>query len=606
MVAFSHWSALRLLFIVLWFAVFAWSASAEAATDRYGYITVADGTQLRYTVHLPAEQGSFPVALNYDGYCAGTGPLGCNDPDLAAQLLEAGYAVLGVSVRGTGCSTGTFDFRAPEESTDGAAVVEWAARQPWSTGRVGMFGDSFPGLVQPGIAALRPKGLAAIAPFQIVDDVYRDVGYPGGVFNAEFASFWALLDQPSSAAANPAFAASQDDPQCAVNYARQVAPNAPANIFVSGVQHPWFDDYWRSKSVDLAAEDIDVPVLGCASWQDDEVGSRAAYTLFPRIKKSLLWFIGTNGYHGMCDRGNTSLINDQLVAFFDRFVRGVDNGFQSTPRVQLWHEAHQDETNENLPSWVTTFGAWPPKTVARRLYLRDGGLLARVRPGSDEAPETYVSPAPSAGTEDGVVAGQRHTLWKLPVSPGGSLAWTTPALADDVEVLGPASANLWLSSTAVDTDLQVTITEVRPDGQETYVARGWLRASQRKLDRKLSSTTRPFQTHRQADSQLITPGSPVLARVEIFPFNHVFRAGSGIRMIVDTPSQTGGWNFAVRPTAGRNTIFHDAEHRSGLVLGLLPKGKATAPLPSCDTLLNQPCRTSAYPTPPGRMRVASH
>ena len=76
-------------------------------------------------------------------------------------------------------------------------------------------------------------------------------------------------------------------------------------------------------------------------------------------------------------------------------------------------------------------------------------------------------------------------------------------------------------------------------------------------------------------------------------------------MIVDTPSQTGGWNFAIRPTVGRNTILHDADHRSRLGLDLLPAGKARAPLPPRDSLLNQPCRDSAYPTPSGRLRVGS-
>src|SRR4051812_34431123 len=163
---------------------------AQASVDKWGYIPLADGTQLRYTVTLPAADGRFPVAMDYDGYCEGTGATTCNDVDMAKKLVGAGYAVLGVSMRGTGCSTGTFDFRSPQEHADGAAAVEWAAKQPWSTGRVGMFGDSFPGLSQPGVAALRPHGLAAIAPFQIVDDVYRDVAYPGGISNGEFGAFW--------------------------------------------------------------------------------------------------------------------------------------------------------------------------------------------------------------------------------------------------------------------------------------------------------------------------------------------------------------------------------------------------------------------------------
>src|SRR3954470_5481045 len=178
-------------------AVLAAAPAANAAVERWGYIPV-DDAQLRYTVELPAADGRFPVALVYDGYCEGTSPLGCNDRQLAAKLLAAGYAVLGVSIRGTGCSTGTFDLRGPHEAPDGAAAVTWAAHQPWSTGKVGLFGDSFPALTQPRVAALHPEGLAAMAPFQLVDDVYRDVGYPGAVMNLEFGAFWAGIDQPAA------------------------------------------------------------------------------------------------------------------------------------------------------------------------------------------------------------------------------------------------------------------------------------------------------------------------------------------------------------------------------------------------------------------------
>src|SRR5712672_128738 len=111
-----------------------WCTQAQgAAVQATGYITMSDGVKLRYAVELPAAAGRFPVALKYDGYCEGTNPMGCNGTTDSSALLAAGYAVLGVNVRGTGCSEGQFDLRSPVESTDGATVVEWAARQPWST-----------------------------------------------------------------------------------------------------------------------------------------------------------------------------------------------------------------------------------------------------------------------------------------------------------------------------------------------------------------------------------------------------------------------------------------------------------------------------------------
>ena len=577
-------------------ALLAVAPAAHAAEERWGYIPV-DGAQLRYTVELPAPDGKFPVAMVYDGYCEGTTPLGCNDRQLATRLLAEGYAVLGVSARGTGCSTGTFEFRAPNESTDGAAAVRWAARQPWSTGSVGLFGDSFPGLTQPGVAALRPEGLKAIAPFQIVDDVYRDVGYPGGILNVEFGAFWAGADQPAANASGTATGVQQGDPQCAATFASAQPLNAPSNVGVVALQHPFFDDFWESRKVGAAARRIDVPVLGCVTWQDDEVGSRPAYTLFTKIDPSLLWLMAANGFHSQCEVDNTLTI-DQVVRFFDRFVRGVDNGFEATPRAQIWHEAHKATVNgvtENVPSWVTTFDSWPPAVRTLKLNLHSGNQLSKARPGTAETADAYVAPAASAGTEEGVVFGQNHVLWSAPEAPGQSVAYTTDPLKHDVEVLGPASVNLWLTSTSVDTDLQATVTELRPDGQETYVARGWLRASQRKLDRKASTRLFPEQTMLQSDVALLTPGSPFYARVAIFPFDHVFRTGSAIRVILDSPSQTGGWGFASRPTASVNSILHDRDHPSRIVLGTVPGARAQAGLPACNTLLNQPCRAASAP-----------
>src|SRR4051812_19219595 len=120
------------------------TAAVAAPVEKQGSIPMADGTQLSYTVDLPAPTGRFPVAMVYDGYCEGAGALTCNDQVNATKLLAAGYAVLGVSMRGTSCSTGTFDAFSSQEWRDGAAAVEWAAKQPWSNGHLGMLGDSFP------------------------------------------------------------------------------------------------------------------------------------------------------------------------------------------------------------------------------------------------------------------------------------------------------------------------------------------------------------------------------------------------------------------------------------------------------------------------------
>jgi hypothetical protein len=209
----------------------------------------------------------------------------------------------------------------------------------------------------------------------------------------------------------------------------------------------------------------------------------------------------------------------------------------------------------------------------------------------------------SAGTENGIAFGQSGQLWKVPGDPSGARAYTTPRLADDVELLGPASVNLWLRSTATDTGLQATITEVRPDGQEVYVNRGWLTASHRKLDERASTATMPVQTHREADAAPLEPGTPTLVRIEVFPFEHVFRAGSRLRLVIDSPSQTGGWNFQPVSNAGVNSILHDPQHPSEIVFSTLSTRSVEEKRPACDTVLNQPCRPDAFPAsgPPGEL-----
>ena len=164
--------------------------------------------------------------------------------------------------------------------------------------------------------------------------------------------------------------------------------------------------------------------------------------------------------------------------------------------------------------------------------------------------------------------------------------------------LGPGSVDLWLRSTAPDTDLEVTLTEVRPDGKETYVQSGWLRASQRKLDPKTSTELDPRQTHAEADAAPLSTDTFSLARVELFPFGHVFRTGSRIRISVQAP---GGnrprWAFRSLPARGRvvNQIARSGAHPSRIVLPVVAGVAVPTALPSCGALRGQPCRDYVVP-----------
>jgi len=602
------------LLSAIWLAVGS-APAAAASVQEQGYIPMADGTQLEYTVELPASTGQFPVALTYAGYCEGTSAT-CNAPESAPALLAAGFAVLGVSIRGTSCSTGTFDAFTPQEYSDGAAAVEWAARQPWSNGHVGMFGDSFPGIMQVGVAGLRPAHLDAIAPFQVTTDMYRDVGYPGGIANTGFGAFWGGFDQPySSYSSGLEQAVDTKDTGCAEAQVNDLAAEPTNNVALQALQHPFFDAFWQQHEPGANAARIDIPVLGCFTWQDDEVGSRGSSYL-SELDPARTWVIASNGPHGMCEgvyssegvdtAGYVPQITSELVAFFNRFVKGVDNGFeQDTPHIQLWHETTENSADDDVPSWITSFKSYssiPVRPLA--LYFESGGELSLTPPKGDPAPDRYAYPGPVLGTEDGIVFGQHNLLWKGEEPPAASLAFTTPPLTRDTEFFGSGSANIWLSSTAPDTDLQITLTEVRPDGQEVYVARGWLRASHRALDPALSTALAPYQTDTEAAARPLELGHPTYMRIQLWPFDYVFRKGSSIRLWIDAPTgETGGWSFDFIKTPALNSIYADAQHPSAIVLGYLPGGQAEAPPPTCGTVLNQPCRRNVVPVPSGTMTI---
>jgi predicted acyl esterase len=143
------------------------------------------------------------------------------------------------------------------------------------------------------------------------------------------------------------------------------------------------------------------------------------------------------------------------------------------------------------------------------------------------------------------------------------------------------------------------ISEVRPDGQEQYVENGWLRLSHRKLDARASSALLPVHTDLESDAEQLPAGVPVRARVEIQPFDHVFRAGSAIRLSIDTPSTS----LVALPGLATNSVQHTRGMASAIVLGYLPRARAQAPQPACAALLNQPCRDDAGAVPPGTLNL---
>jgi putative CocE/NonD family hydrolase len=562
------------------------TATTLGMTEHKGYVTVRDGTQLAYDLKLPGDgSGRYPLLFTYDGYDAGSNA----DPAYAAEYLPKGYALLGVNVRGTGCSGGTFDFFAPVQGFDGYDVIQWAAGQPWSDGNVGMIGKSYPGITQLFVAATQPPHLKAIAPGHVYGDIYRDVAYPGGIFNYAFAGLWSFVAQPE-----PGYAAAlqSQDPQCDQNVLQHTATNAPYNAFLQAQEHPFDDALIKERSPYYVADRIQVPTFLFQSWQDEQVGVRGVDVV--EKLHAPYWLTLSNGDHGMY-RTPTDLA--RLERFFDHFLKGADNGWESEPRVLVWWDAR---TDTRAPSWTTSYDAWPVTNVSPATFWLDaGGALSTTAPtAASELPDAYAYP--TGTTSNGAGYGETCPTASLcdPQWPATNLTRATPAptrvtyesapLADDLVVLGAGNFTFWAASTAADTDFQVTLSEVRPDGKDVFVQNGWLRASHRDLDGARSSEYRPFQSHTQLDP--LTPGTPTEMSLEIFPVGQVFHQGSRLRVDIEAPTTTPQlWGFAALPVPSLDLVYHDANHPSRLVLPTLPGEHPLSPLPACGVLIRQSC-----------------
>jgi putative CocE/NonD family hydrolase len=588
---------------------------SPAGRTSYGYIPVAQAdplnkTELHYKVELPDPavwgDGPYPTVVDYSGYYPG---LYIYD-GLAERFLDNGYAVAGVNIRGTGCSGGRFDYFEPLESRDGAEAINWLATQSWSNGRVAMVGKSYPGITQLFVAAEQPEALKAIVPGSVFADLYRDVPYPGGILNATFAGGWSAQRIADQGLIYQEYPQVKDDQKCMQHQAEHAA-NPPFNPFVRAVQpqNNFDGDLYHERSPWYFADKINVPTLLIEAFQDEEVGSRAM-ELIERLRPGLDWRMSvTNGDHGEYYGAEMfpqvlrflSYHLKQQVPATDEQYAGLTYDealarYRAENRVTVNFE---NGANGNRNSAFTrTFDSWPPTgQEVWRLALTgsgaSGGLVDAASAPSAMPGKVDYRYVPGVGSQERGgfdIAGEPPAQWSDRPPAGMSASFSTDPLDADKMLFGPASADLLVSSTAADTDFELTLSEVRPDGQEMFVQQGWLRASHRKLDPAQTTALRPFQTHLATDVQPLVPGTPTPVRIELFPFGHVFRAGSRLRLTVAAPHvRPDLWGFAALPVPALNSIHTGGVTASSLALPLMAGYTAPTPRPPC-TLRNQPCR----------------
>ncbi len=619
----------------------AFYAEQRLPTEGLGYITTRDGTTLSASVWLPgpADAGPYPTVVEYSGYTP-------SNPDavgFSTLFNSLGYAYVGVNIRGTGCSGGSFDYFEYSQSLDGYDAIETVAAQPWVfNNRVGMVGVSYPGISQLFVAQTRPPSLAAITPFSVIADSAISTLYPGGILNTGFAVEWAegrVADAQPNGQGWAADRIAAGDETCDAN--QQLRLQNPDLIAEILENQYWTDEVAAELAPRLFVDRIEVPTFVAGAWQDEQTGGHFATMLDRFTGTGQFYATLLNGLHvdslgpavlprfvefldlyvaervptlGAARAGAPLLAGaiwgttDIALPDEDRFAGFTYDDalaeFEAEPPIRVVFEhgaADGFPARAPMGRFVAEFDAWPiPEAEATTWLLSgdgtSGGLLDASTTGVAGETTTYLA-LPDAVPWT-FFEGSSSSIWSVDVEYdwresglGTFASYATAPLAEETVIAGSGSVDLWLTTNLGDTDVEVTITEVRPDGQEMYVQSGWLRASQRALDETASSALRPVHTHREADTAPVPDDEYVLVRVELFPFAHVFRAGSRLRLIVDAP---GGnrpvWEFRTISNGEQVAIAHEPLHPSHLVLAVVPGVDAPDAYPECGALRGQPCR----------------
>jgi predicted acyl esterase len=553
-------------------------------------------------------------------------------------------------MRGSGCSGGAFGLFDLPTIYDAYDSIEIVASQSWVLHhKVGMVGISFSGFSQIFAAGTRPPGLAAIAPMSIVNDFYN-TGFPGGMLNTGFAVSW-MLSRWSDAKPAPQggqqyaqVLIADGDKTCLANQALRLQTPPVGNILGTDAQRTPAD--YNPRSEMLWAKKITVPTFLVGAVQDEQVGGQWPEIISSFANNPNLFVTMTNGYHGdslgeailsrwieflyiyVADEVPPNMPNWLLSALettVSEQVSGVSAGppvplrftnlktaaqakadfKKDDPRVRVLFDNGGEASNpgEMLPEWEADFNSWPPKrATAKTFYLGNSGQLNTSTSSSGSVsfqPNPALRPATTLSVPESSSSNQLPTdPWAAlpgydwaPVVGSEGVGFISPVLKSDMVVVGPASLNLWVKSTAVNTDLQVTVSEVRPNGQEMYVQSGYLRASYRQTD---SQSTQFQPMHSFTNPKNLTPGKYSLVRIGILPMLYAFRAGSRIRITIEAP---GGdlpvWQFSTFQTNSKvtDTIGLGGKYASSVVMPVIDSLTPPDPQPACPSLRGDPCRT---------------
>jgi len=587
-------------------------------------VPMRDGVKLATDIFLPARdgkpvEGRFPVVLSRTPYGKAAGMIECDQK----LYVPYGYAVVRQDTRGRGRSEGIWHWMT-DARDDGYDTIEWIAEQPWSNGKIGMVGCSYVGATQHLAAMGRPPHLTTILPAD--PSINHGIGAMiyGGAFRLRVWDW--IFDSAaggSRQARDPALrAALQRHSEDRRHYLLhlplrrgltplKIAPEYE-EMLLDMMAHRENDEFWRfSNVIEYVDEHKDIPVFMIGGWYDLFSSSTTeTYMALKRTKESPMylimgpWIHHMQGRaHGQVDFGPDAAVDLTSVwrAWYDRWLKGIEADFGSKPPfrtpVRLFVMGTGDG-HKTPGGKLYHGGTWRdvsdyPLAEAQpaKYYLHGGGSLSTVLPAATDNSTTFEfdpkNPVPTVGgctccarkiMTDGAWNqwGGPHTwTWPVPIplsARNDVVVFMTPPLERDTEIIGPVRVKLWASSSAVDTDFTAKLIDVYPStadfpaGFDLIMGDGIIRARYRESDKA---------------ARLMTPGEIYEFNIKLDPCCNVFKKGHRIRVDISSSNFP---RFDVNPNTGEppndyrrmitavNTIYHDREHPSHIVLPLMPVG----------------------------------
>lgn len=603
--------------------------------------TLSEGpfpTVVEYSGYATAAPHSLISAM--EGQASATDPLLPDTSTVVGSVIAPllGFVTVSVQMRGTGCSGGAFDLFGLPSDYDGYDIIQTVGAQPWVLHhKVGMVGISYSGISQLEVAGTDPPDLAAIAPLSPTDDLFS-TGYPGGIYNDGFAKSWIaqrIVDaEPAPGGGQPWATAeiAAGDKTCLANQRLHLeSENLTSLVGPNLARTPSLFD---PRSPTVWARHITVPVFLVGALEDEQVGPQWPALITALSNDRDVYVTMLNGTH--IDSLGPDTIT-RWLEFLDIFVAGrvpsaspalaalapvlyaeVTGGAPSTalpairfttetsvaaaraafaasdPRVRVLFDNGGGSLGPGAlqPTYEAAFSSWPPQGTITRYRLGPRGSLQTASDVTGAAVSFRPNPALRPATDlpsGNAWAAQPPYRWTT-VPAANGLAFETPVFATATTIVGPASLDLYLRSTADVTDLQVTVTEVRPgDTQEEYVTSGFLRSSNRTLT-AASTVLDPVPTYRASDRRDLPRGRFTLVRVPIDPIAHTFRVGTRLRIVISAPGgDRPSWAFQTEVTGGR-VVDTVALGSSSLVVDVVHGIVPTATMPACGALRGEPCR----------------